>query len=1153
MGEVGQLRAQRVLSRLRAVTSALSGCPPSELDEASTFLELGFDSLFLTQLAGAFQREYGLKVTFRQLYDDLPTLRAMADHIDQALPPEVATPHPAEATAPLPTPHPAVQPSPPTSPPAPGAAGVPQARAPQPSPLPLPTLSAGAGSAELPRIMAEQLALMSQQLQLLQAARAASAGVAAGTAYTHPATAAPSAPLPTPASPVESVPAASAGTATATTGERAAEPAPAALPKGFGPKGGREVQPLTQHQRDHIDRLVARYNARTMGSKLSTQAHRRHHADPRTAAGFNRQWKELVYPIVIERSRGCILQDIDGNEYIDILNGFGPNFLGHSPPFVSEALKAQIDRGIEVGPQTPLAGEAARLFCELTGMDRVSWVNTGSEAVQAAIRLSRTYTGRSRIVVFSGDYHGNFDEVLVRVTKTGSGRRTLPLAPGIPFRAVEDVLVLDYGTDESLDIIRENASEIAAVLVEPVQSRRPEFQPREFLHALRKLTEQEGIVLVFDEVITGFRIRPGGAQEYYGIEADVATYGKIIGGGMPIGVVAGRARFMDTFDGGYWQYGDDSFPSAGVTFFAGTFVRHPMAIAAAHATLQYLKAQGPELQEAVNRRTTRLAGELNGFLEAQGLKIRIPHFASQMFIRVQEDSELATLLFYHLRDRGIHVLEGFPSYMTAAHSDEHVDRIIAAFKDSILEMQHDGVLPQSGTPESMAWRRTLPLTRGQREIWFASQMGDTASCAFNESDTVMIHGPLDAARFTAAVAASMAEQEAFRYRFDADGHSQWVDPEATFDVPLVDLSTLDEGARAEALDAFFDTQALTPFDLQHGPLVRAALVKLGAEEYLFVIYCHHIVFDGYSSEVLMRRIAQVYSADAGADATTLSGIAPYSVYLHRAEYAARTAGATALDYWRAVFASGVPAPLDLPTDRARGATRNHRGATVHREIDVELSQRLRALAKTLNSSLYTLLLAAFQTLLSRLSAQEDIVVGIPVAGQASLQVETVGCCANVLPLRAATAPDKPFAALVAEQQRALLDAFDHQAASLGDIVNSLGMPRDRSRLPLVEVIFNFSSYFAHLALPGCEVSTHENRRRAVYYDQFFNVIETDGRLVIDWDYCSDLFDESTMSRWADHYVELLRGAIDDRCQVLGQLPLLSAQQRDEIAAMWAGP
>ena len=156
---------------------------------------------------------------------------------------------------------------------------------------------------------------------------------------------------------------------------------------------------------------------------------------------------------------------------------------------------------------------------------------------------------------------------------------------------------MEYGADETLDLIKKHASEIAAVLVEPVQSRRPEFQPREFLHELRRITRETGIVLVFDEVVTGFRCAPGGAQAYFGVEADLATYGKVIGGGMPIGVVAGRSSLMDIFDGGFWQYGDESFPEAGVTFFAGTFVRHPLAIAAAHAALKYLIQEGPALQQ----------------------------------------------------------------------------------------------------------------------------------------------------------------------------------------------------------------------------------------------------------------------------------------------------------------------------------------------------------------------------------------------------------------------------------------------------------------------------------------------------------------------------------------------------------------------------
>jgi glutamate-1-semialdehyde aminotransferase/acyl carrier protein len=1137
MGTVGQARVPGIVERLRAVAADLSGYEPGDLVETTTFLDLGFDSLFLTQLASAFQGEYGVRITFRQLFDELPTLLALAGHLDRMLPPDDAATEPAPGAA-------MAAPVEAMSGEGLAAERVPERKAPvlafadistvlAAMPDTLPAAAGGLGD-----VMAQQLALMSQQIQLLQALRAGAivqpVRGAAGVAPVARAQAA----MPQP----DDAPAAAAAAAAASDAGPVPQPASGsvdapAIPNGFGPQVSREERVLTRRQREHIQRLTARYNARTMGSKRHVQQHRPHHADPRTAAGFNRLWKEMVYPIVIEGSRGCRLRDIDGNEYIDILNGFGPNFLGHSPSFISDALKAQLDKGIEVGPQTPLAGEAAQLFCELTGMDRVSWVNTGSEAVQAAIRLSRTYTGREKIVVFSGDYHGNFDEVLVRVTKNASGdRRTFPLAPGIPFRAVENVIVLDYGEDESLEIIRRNAGDIAAVLVEPVQSRRPEFQPHEFLKKLRTLTRDEGIVLVFDEVITGFRIRPGGAQEYYGIEADLATYGKIIGGGMPIGVVAGRARFMDTFDGGQWQYGDDSFPSAGVTFFAGTFVRHPLAIAAVHAALKYIKAQGPALQETVNRRTTRLTTALNTFFQERGLRIHIPHFASQMFIRVQEEGELATLLFFHLRARGIHVLENFPSYMTAAHSDEDVDAIIAAFKDSILEMQADGILPAppAEAAATTTWRRALPLTDAQREVWFASQMGDMASCAFNESDTVRIDGPLDADRFIDAVRTALGEQEAFRYRFDEDGEAQWVDEAASFDVPLVDLSGLGDAERTERVDALLEREALAPFDLAQGPLVRARLLRLVPESHLFVVYCHHIVFDGYSADLLMGRIAKLYAAEPGSDAGAGTTV-PYSVYAYRADNA--EAREAALDYWRGVYAS-LPEPLDLPTDRPRAAMRSHRGATLHRELDAGLSQDLREVAKSLRTSLNVVLLSSFQSLLARLTTQEDIVVGVPVAGQARTGLDTVGYCVNALPVRAVIALDRPFAELAADTQGRLFDAFEHQEASLGQMVTALGVPRDPGRLPLVEVIFNYSGYFATLDLPGCRVSTHENPRRATYFDMFFNIVDSAGHLVIDWDYASDLFDETTIARWTDHFTELLRGIVADSAQTVGELPLM---------------
>src|SRR5690606_10536647 len=295
------------------------------------------------------------------------------------------------------------------------------------------------------------------------------------------------------------------------------------------------------------------------------------------------------------------------------------------------------------------------------------------------------------------------------------------------------------------------------------------------------------------------------------------------------------------------------------------------------------------------------------------------------------------------------------------------------------------------------------------------------------------------------------EQEAFRYRFHDEGATQWVDDDATFDVPLVDLSGLDEEERAQRVDALLEREALTPFDLGRGPLVRAQLVRLAPESHLFVVYCHHIVFDGYSADVLMGRVAGLYAAEPGSDADASASAVPYSVYAHRIAGGNDDARETALRYWRDVYAT-LPAPLDLPTDRPRPPMRSHRGATLHRELDTGLSQALRGTAKALKTSLNVVLLSTFQSLLSRLTTQEDIVVGVPVAGQAHTGLETVGYCVNALPVRAEVGHDKPFAQLAAETQRNLFDAFDHQEASLGQVVTALGVPRDPSRLPLVEVI-----------------------------------------------------------------------------------------------------
>lgn len=435
-------------------------------------------------------------------------------------------------------------------------------------------------------------------------------------------------------------------------------------------------------------------------------------ADPRVVSGFKPLTKEIVYPIVINRSKGSRLWDVDGNEYIDVLNGFGSNMLGHQPEAIVRALKEQVDKGYEIGPQHELAGEVCQLVCEATGFDRSALCSTGSEAVLGAMRIARTVTGRPLIVAFNGSYHGIVDEVIVRGSKK---LKSFPAAPGILPEAVQNMLILEYGSEESLRIIKERGSEIAAVLVEPVQSRRPEFQPFAFLKDLKKLTETTGSALIFDEIITGFRMHPQGVQGMTGIRADLATYGKVIGGGLPIGAIAGNKKFMDALDGGWWQFGDASVPEVGVTYFAGTFVRHPLALATAKASLQYMKEKGPSLQEGLTRKTKWLAGTLNAICEQHGLPLHIVHFGSLWKLKFKEEVPYSELLFTLMRLKGIHIMDLFPCYMTEAHTEEDLQAVVQAFRESVNELIMAGIFVSTQTAAEKDFARfKVPPVQGAR-------------------------------------------------------------------------------------------------------------------------------------------------------------------------------------------------------------------------------------------------------------------------------------------------------------------------------------------------------------------------------------------------------------------------------------------------------
>ncbi len=1072
-------RLTEITAKLRAVVLELSGIKVE--DDNSTFTELGFDSLFLTQASQAIQSRFGVKITFRQMLGELSSVSALSKHLDETMPADTVAPPP---------------------PPAPD------------------TSAAASTGNPLEQLLANNLRIMQTML--------------AGQTAAAPAPTNGLSPISWPVHLKRST----------------------ATPTRFGPykpieKGDKSG--LTNNQQKALENLIARYTAKTPSSKSYTAKHRPHFADPRAVSGFNSLWKEMVYPIVSSRSRNARVWDIDDNEYVDITMGFGTYLFGHSPEWLTEAISRQLQSGIEIGPQSAVAGKLAKAVCDLTGMERATFCNTGSEAVMAAMRLARTVTGRTRIVYFTGDYHGMFEEVLVRGAWIDGVYKAQPIAPGIPQSLVENMLVLDYADPSSLEILKSHAHELAAVMVEPVQSRAPGLQPRQFMHEVRAITEKSGTALIFDEVVTGFRCAPGGAQAYFGVQADMATYGKVIGGGMPIGVLAGKRQYMDALDGGSWNYGDDSFPEVGVTFFAGTFVRHPLAMAAAWTVVQHLQGEGPRLQIDMEERVARLCRTLNSHFEDIGVPIRIPHFSAYAVIEHAPDLKHAGLLWYFLREKGVHIWEGRPLYFTTAHSDEDLDHVVRAFTASVAEMQAAGFLPApregcAPAPTSFPRHDSAPTTEAQREIFHAVQMGDEANCAFNESNIICLEGPLDVPALKSALHDIVVRHPALRSTFTEDGCTQHFHPSGrTVELIEHDFTSLDLNSPSATLPIALIKRAESsiPFDLTAGPLVRFELIRLPGQRHELIFTAHHMVCDGWSFGMILAELAAAYNARTAGNLPKLPPAMPFADYA-RLEAFNKDSKETldAERYWVARFADGAPV-LDLPTDRPRPLVKSHRGAVQAITIDPARYQRLKQASPKLGGTLFATLLSSFATLLHRITGQNDLVIGVPAAGQTRIgRDELIGHCLNFLPLRLHPAADRPFRTFASEVKEQVLEAYDHQNHTFGSLLRKIEIDRDPSRVPLVSVIFNIDKNgLNQIGFDQLKFDVETNPKQFVNFDLFFNLVQTDERLIVECEYNTDLHDSTTIQAWLEAFEQLIEAIITDGDTPLRELDMLTTDDR----------
>jgi amino acid adenylation domain-containing protein len=1035
-------RKDRILAQLKAAISRLSGLPVERIDPHATFLELGFDSLFLTQANAAFKKAFKVRLSTRQLMESTPTLDALANHLDTTL----------EADAAI-------------------------------------------GQDDAPA----------------QATAKPAAGVGAD--------------------------------------EEAAAPILSEDSPGRPKVKKTAAVGLTAEQDAYIDALIATTNWRTPTAKAATQESRGVLADPRTVQGFRSRWKEMVYPVLSDRAKGSRVWDVDGNEYIDLVGGYGVCFLGHQPDFVVDAIRQQIDRTLAIGPQTVLAGEVAKLVSEMTGMERVAFCNTGSEAVLAAVRMARTVTGKSKIVKFDGHYHGIFDEMQVRGSGAGSRMTTFPSAPGIPAEAIQNTIIVKYGDPEAFQVLRENVDDVALVLVEPVRSRNPDYQPREYLQELRRVTKELSIPLLFDEMVTGFRSHPGGAQHIFGVRADIATYGKVVGGGLPIGVVAGDALYLDTLDGGGWRFGDASVPTSDMTWFAGTFVRHPMALAAAKATLEHLKREGPALQERVNARSARLAADLNAYFRRARAPIKVEQFASVLRVTFTEHQEYSDLLFFELRNRGILTYEGRPIFLATVHSEKDLAVVRDAFVDSYKALVAVGLL-DGRDPDAP---RRIPMTSGQQEIWVTAQFSPEASCSYNLCSTLRLKGAFDLERFRAALDDLADRHEALRSTPDSDGLTQTIRPMVQAPLVIEDARAEPQDIQAARIDRAKRNEVTTPFDLMNGPLVRCRVIRLAEDDHFVMLTVHHVIADGWSCGVLMRDIGELYAARQTGQPVKLPAAQQLSEFVAFLDHPdQRETRAEAREYWLKLYGEALPR-VEFPSDRPRPKARNYSARRLAFRLERNVVANLRKVARENGATLFATLIGGFAAYLTRLTGVSDNPIGFSAAGQPLIGGQgLVGHCVNFLPLRLSTDLGQGFGTHLRGIGASVVDALEHQNFDFLSFVQEIRPQRDADWAPLVSIGVNLDPSSKGVNFSDLEVEPGSVGRAFESLDLFLNFVETEADVELQCTFNTALFDESTVRRRMAEYLRLLDGGSADPGVPMSGLEIIDPEDRQRLLKEWNG-
>ena len=1124
---------------------------PAELDVQTTFLDMGADSITLLEAVSNLEKTFGVKIEMRKFFEELATIEALVDYLEQNLNPnwgleEVSLPIKTDERSQTSSSDNTNQSVPPVVQQnlshTPMVVAYNNAVDPAQKRLPLET--------PLTAIVRQQLEVMSQQMKLLGGTSIS--GVTPTLTESKPSASLPPSVEKTNLSNNYSQQTLSIKTKPARSTKTA------------------HSNSLTNVQQKYLDAFIVRYNELTQGSKKQKQDYHHVLADKRAAAKFRPCIKELIYPIVGKRSQGAKIWDVDDNEYIDLSMGFGVHLFGHSPDFIVRALETQIKEGVQIGPQSSLSGEVAALISELTGQERVAFCNTGSEAVMTAIRLARCVTGRNKIALFAGSYHGQTDGTLFILSETEEGvPSALPLT-GVSSSLSQDTLMLKYGDPKSLEILQNCAHELAAVLVEPVQSAHPDLQPTKFLQDLRQLTAANGTILIFDEVITGFRLHPEGAKAWYGVDADLTTYGKIVGGGMPIGILAGKAKYMNSIDGGFWNYGDRSRPKPGTIFYGGTFNKNPLTTATARAVLQHLKEQGTGLQESLNQKTAKFVEAINAYFRQENVPLEILYCGSlfrftvvsetndSKFVDRMSDSTLEIDLFYfHLIAKGIYIWEGARLFLSTAHTDDDLERVIQAVKETVTEMRTGGFFllapesspnnqsqPDSGAiqiqtddsvfklnPDPDKRYVPFPLTDIQQAYWIGEssifELGNVKAHTYDEYEIV----DLDLDRCNRALQKLVARHDMLRAIVLADGQQQILERVPEYRIPVIDLQNQDSQEVTANLTATRERMSHQGPTTNQWPLFEILVHRLDEKRCQVHLSISLMILDGQSDSIITQEFCQLYENLKTSLPPLELSFRDYVLALNSSQQS--KSAQTSLKYWRDRLAT-LPAAPELPLAKNLASVSETKFIRRQGRLEPEIWQQFKTRAAKVGLTPTNALLTAYCEVIATWSKSRHFTINILFFNRLPLhhQInEIFGNLSSTILLEVNNTEQLPLKNRAKQIQSQLLTDLEHSDVSGIQVLRELNRTETHTSGVAMPIVFasNFNLNTEE------EVSLADYLPSKLIYSSLqtpqvlldHQVYEQDGALIFDWDAVEEAFSEELLDEMFCAYCRLLNLLVEE--------------------------